>query len=535
MNIEFLGPLGRVTGSCTWMHDKEKGWNFLVDCGIQQGEGNPDIWNQGIDWPFEPSEIKFVLLTHAHMDHCGLIPMLYKRGFQGKVICTSETAAIAKVMLVDATKLGAFYDESDVAKIKWFEPRGKSLLGGALHPVGDDLFINFYRTSHIIGAVAIGVYWGDFKAGKQKKIIFSGDLGVCNEDSEHLPLLRHIMKPHEFDYAVIESTYGGKVRSTEEQTVEYRWNQIKNLCDQVAENKSRALLPSFSLGRAQDLLFDLHWVLNSNPKQYSNITVVLDSPTANKLTPIILQALERTEVTGKSFKKARPLWLGKQIFRWFELDDTDPNQVDRLIDIVRVTLGEEPKFSEYAGLFGNQIAKSWTSKVRVISERSQRTQIPENDPQIIIASSGSCDGGAVTHWLPTSVRSSHSLICLTGFSGPSSVAGQLSQLQGVEQSERRRLRGSIQIESANLDIPIREISCELTTLNGYSGHADQTGLLNWLFWSFKGESKRTAPWIFIQHGNDNERKALEKAIHERNGKEPIVVKLPSQRAHKYKL
>lgn len=107
MNIEFLGPLGRVTGSCTWMHDEEKGWNFLVDCGIQQGEGNPDIWNQGVDWPFEPSEIKFVLLTHAHMDHCGLIPMLYKRGFLGKVICTSETAAIAKVMLVDATRYRA--------------------------------------------------------------------------------------------------------------------------------------------------------------------------------------------------------------------------------------------------------------------------------------------------------------------------------------------------------------------------------------------------------------------------------------------
>ncbi|RUO20918.1 MBL fold metallo-hydrolase [Aliidiomarina iranensis] len=535
MNIEFLGPLGRVTGSCTWMYDKEKDWNFLVDCGIQQGEGNSDVWNQGVEWPFEPREIKFVLLTHAHVDHCGLIPLLYKKGFQGKVICTSETAAIARVMLADAVKLCAFYDESDVAKIKWFEPRGKSLLGGALHPIDDDLYINFYRTSHIIGAVAIGVYWGDFKAGKQKKIVFSGDLGVCNEDSEHLPLLRHIMKPHEFDYAVIESTYGGKVRSTEEQTVEFRWNQIQKLCDQVVANDRGALLPSFSLGRAQDLLFDLHWILNSKPEKYSNIELVFDSPTANKLTPIILQALERTEVTGKSFKKARPLWLGKQIFRWFELDDTDPNQVDRLIDIVRMTLGEVPKFPEYAGLFGNQIAKSWASRVRVISERNQREEIPENGSQIVIASSGSCDGGAVTHWLPKVVRSERNLICLTGFSGPASVAGQLSNLQGVERSERRRLRGSIQIESANLEIPIRDISCQITTLNGYSGHADQTGLLNWLFWSFKGESRRTAPFIFIQHGNDNERKALKKAICEKNGKESLTVKLPSRQTHKYRL
>ncbi|MGX5914803.1 MBL fold metallo-hydrolase [Aliidiomarina sp. Khilg15.8] len=535
MKIEFLGPLGRVTGSCTWMHDKDKDWNFLIDCGVQQGEGNPEIWNQGVEWPFAPSEIKFVLLTHAHMDHCGLIPLLYKRGFRGKVICTKETAAIATVMLTDAIKLGAFYDESDVAKIKWFEPRGKSLLGGTVHPVDNDLYVNFYRTSHIVGAVAIGVYWGDFKAGEQKKIIFSGDLGVSEEGSENLPLLRHIMKPHEFDYAVIESTYGGKVRSLEEQTAEFRWEQIQRLCGEVAANGATALLPSFSLGRAQDLLFDLHWVLNSYPEQYSDITVVLDSPMANKLTPIILQALESTELTGKSFKKVRPLWLGKQLFRWFELDDTDSNQVDRAIDIVRMSLGKEPRFPEYAGLFGNEIAKAWSSRVRVVSERGQREQIPVNEPTIIIASSGSCEGGAVTHWLPNVARSENSLICLTGFASPSSVAGQLSKLKGVDQSERRRLRGSIKIESANLEIPFREISCGLNILRGYSGHADQSGLLNWLFWSFKGEDKRVAPHIFIQHGNDNERRALEKAIYDRNDKESLTVKLPSQREYTYEL
>ena len=535
MKIEFLGPIGRVTGSCTWMHDDENGWNFLVDCGIQQGEGDSTIWNQGIEWSFEPSELKFVLLTHAHMDHCGLIPLLYKRGFKGKVICTAETAEIAKIMLLDAVKLGAIYNEKDIELINWFEPRGKSLVGGSLHPVDKDLFINFYRTSHIIGAVAIGIYWGPAKSETQKKIIFSGDIGTSLEDKENLPILRHMMHPHEFDYAVIESTYGGKIREAEELTPEFRWKQLAELCHQVIENNSTALLPSFSLGRVQDLLFDLHYVINSQPEKFSDVELLLDSPTANKLTPIILKAIERTDMLGKNSGKVRPTWLGKQIFRWLDLDDTDYAQVDRAVDIVRICLGAEPKYPEYAGKFGNKLARNWRSRVNVITCHEERIKTELNQPRIIIASSGSCDGGAVTHWLPKIVKKEQNIVRLTGYAPPGSIASELSSLKHLQNSERRRHRGSLYIESNNVEIPYRELVCQISSLHGYSAHADQTGLLGWLFWTFKGEQKMTASKIFIQHGDNNERSAFEQAIYTTAGKEAVSVQLPTKFNYQFDL
>ncbi|QEW05883.1 MBL fold metallo-hydrolase [Nitrincola iocasae] len=535
MNIEFLGPLDRVTGSCTWMHDASNGWNFLVDCGIQQGEGNPDIWNNGTDWPFDPAELKFVLLTHAHMDHCGLIPLLYQKGFKGKIICTHETAEIAKIMLADAVKLGAPYGNEDINSITWFEPRGKSLIGGNLHAVDKDLFINFYRTSHIIGAVAIGIYWGPVGTGEQKSIIFSGDIGTSLENEENLPIIRHMMHPREFDYAVIESTYGGKIRPIEELSPNFRWQQLTDICNHIVTQKSTTLLPSFSLGRIQDLLFDLHWVLNNEQAKYSDIELILDSPTANKLTPIILEAIERTDFLGKNLKKVRPMWLGKQIFRWFELDDTDPFQVDRAIDIIRICLGETPKFPELAKKFGNSIAKNWKSRVKVIKSHQERNAIELNRPRIIVASAGSCDGGAVTNWIPKVVLDENNILGLVGYAAPNSIASEFNSLKNIENCERKRHRGKIYIEYTNTEIPYREILCNISTVTGYSAHADQTGLLGWLFWTFKGESKITAPIIFIQHGDDHERLALKKAITNTAGNRNITVKSPSLTNSKFTL
>ena len=536
MKIEFLGPLNQVTGSCTWMHDDEHDWNFLVDCGIQQGEGRGDIWNNGVNWPFDPADIKFILLTHAHMDHCGLIPLLYKKGFKGKVLCTKETAEIAKVMLCDATKLGMPYTEQDIALIEWFEPRrNRSLLGGNLHPIDNDLFINFYRTSHIIGAVSIGIFWGKVGTPEQKKIIFSGDIGTSLENQENLPLLRHMMRPHEFDYAVIESTYGGKIRSQEIFTPEYRWQQLDEICQQITLQNSTALLPAFSLGRIQDLLFDMHWVLNSEPDKFANIELILDSPTTNKLAPIILEAIERTEVIGKDLRKVRPVWLGKQIFRWFELDDSIPEHIERVIDLIRLSLGEKAKYPEYAGKFGNQLARNWQSRVKVIRKQQDRQNLSKWCAKIIIASSGSCDGGAVTNWLPQVIDNSKHAVCFTGYSAPGSVAAELSHLGNIENDQRRRLLGSLKIPSTNTEIPYRDIACKIKSIDGYSAHADQTGLLHWLFHTFNGQERMTAPYIFIQHGDRYNRLDLKQAIECKAGKRKVNVCLPEHYKNQFEL
>jgi metallo-beta-lactamase family protein len=128
MEVCFGGPLGVVTGSCTW-RDIERDWNFLIDCGMQQGETTADEWNSGV-WPFDPAEIQFVVLTHAHIDHCGLIPVLYKKGFKGQIYCTEETKEIATYLLKDAaSQSGGPFNRSDVDAVRWHEPGSEKQLG----------------------------------------------------------------------------------------------------------------------------------------------------------------------------------------------------------------------------------------------------------------------------------------------------------------------------------------------------------------------------------------------------------------------
>ncbi|MES2280106.1 MAG: MBL fold metallo-hydrolase [Pseudomonadota bacterium] len=158
MEVRFLGPLGVVTGSCTWMRDMDRDWSFLVDCGLQQGERTQEEWNQ-CDWPFDPATLKFVVLTHAHTDHCGLLPVLYQRGFTGPVYCTKETAGLAKALLLDSTGHTDLYTEADVARVQWKEPGAHKPLGEIL-PVDQDLFLRFFRSGHIVGAVSVAVLWG---------------------------------------------------------------------------------------------------------------------------------------------------------------------------------------------------------------------------------------------------------------------------------------------------------------------------------------------------------------------------------------
>lgn len=515
MKMQNVGPIGKVTGSCTWLFDKDKSWSFLIDCGMQQGEITQEDWNQGLCWPFNPHEIQFVILTHAHIDHCGLLPLLYKKGFTGKVICTTETAEIAKILLRDAVNLGASYAYDDIKAIDWFEPKGKGLLG-SFHPLANNLFVKFFRTNHLIGAVSAAIYWGEPVPGKQKNIIFSGDIGPCFEDQEYLPFNRHLMIPSDkqpFNYAVIESTYGGVVREPELTSRAKRLARIKEFLEAVVSSKGTLLLPSFSLGRSQDLLFDLHWIINSEPEKFGELELLLDSPTARKINPIFLKAMQRTEAGGKGRKKVRPLWLGKQMFRWFDLDDCEPTHIDKMEDIIRQCLGFEG-IHKHDPMLGNKVAKNWKSRLTVVEKRGEIINQTAK-PRVVVASSGSCDGGAVAQWLGSVLKSDRNIVALTGFCTSNSIGGQLHTLSEIDNRERRRHTGVLSWGDQAPDVRIRDIQASITELRGYSGHADQAGLLNWLFWKFKSEDwSKTANEIFIQHGDDRNRDKLENAVNE---------------------
>lgn len=507
MEIRFLGPLGIVTGSCSWL--SHEGVEFLVDCGVEQEERADVTWSDK-SWPFDPRRLRFVILTHAHADHCGLIPHLYKRGFTGTVYATRETAQIADIMLKDAAGLpGADYDPSDVDRIKWKEPGSTSLFGRP-HPVATDLFIQFFRSAHVMGAVSVRILWGEPGSDEQRSIAFSGDLGPDGEDNETLPFLRHRMGLPTSDFAVLESTYGNRNRDPDVASLGARRKRLRALVDQVLETNGALLIPAFAFGRTQDVLFDLHWLVASDPERYAEIDVHLDSPLSTKLAPVIAKALERTESNGRN-GKVRPLWLGKQLFRWLGLDDTDTDDFNRAIDICRMTLGLDCLFPGTGGR-GNEVARAWRPLLGASQPGSvYRVREPSERPRVIVASSGMGDFGRAARWLQKLLPDPNAIVAFSGYCSSSSVGGRLLALAATPPSERRRLRGEVTWLGGG-GVPEREILADVTALNGYSAHADQAGLMAWTLSQYGGQILPAGRTIFIQHGPDQARSALAKAI-----------------------
>jgi len=511
MKIRFIGPLGKVTGSCTWMHDEIRGWNFLIDCGMQQGERTAADWN-ACNWPFDPREIRFVILTHAHIDHCGLIPMLYKSGFRGLVYCTKETAEIACILLRDAAALSDIgFTAADVDAIRWHEPRPAPLFG-KFHPIDQDLFVRFFRSGHVIGAVSVSVHWGA-PGPDQRSIAFSGDLGPNKEDSESLPFLRHRMNVGKTDFSVVESTYGATVRTPEQADPAQRRAHLRSLLDQTLDCRGTLVIPAFALGRVQDVLFDLHWIVAENPTRYASVGFNLDAPSAQKMNDVLLDAANRTENNGVK-GKVRPVWLGKQMFRWFGLDDTNPIHVRAALDLCRMTLQGQIGEMHGGQCHGNALARAWRPVFRTIANRRHETRNQQKRASVYVVSSGSCDGGPAAWWLPKLLASADTTVALAGFCSPSTVGGQLVSLAHARPGERQRLTGHV-IWPDGTTVPMANVKADIVALSGYSAHADQAGLLDWVFDVRDDLRPINGRLIFIQHGGDAQRLALGNAIESR--------------------
>lgn len=519
MKVRFLGPLGVVTGSCTWMRDVNRGWSFLIDCGLQQGERTQAAWNQG-NWPFDPATLKFVVLTHAHTDHCGLLPALYQRGFTGPVYCTKETAGLARALLLDCTRHSDVYTEADVARVQWKEPGERKPLGDVL-PVDDDLFLRFFRSGHIVGAVSVAVLWGA-PGPAQRSMIFSGDLGPDAQGTEMLPLLRFRMEVPSHDYAVVESTYGGTVRRPEERDSGHRLTQLQGLLDQTLEKRGLLLLPAFSLARTQDVLFDLHTLVAGSGGRYDGITFHLDSPLACRMHETMLEGLSRTERTSKG--KVRLRWLGKQVFRKLGLDDSQTGDIDRALAIVRTTLTGHVGDKFKRGGPGNALAQSWRPILTRTGKRKDFHASAPEGPCVIVTSSGTCDGGPVSHWLPRVLRDGANTVALTGFAPPASVGGQLLALQNIALAERARDMQQLRL-TPDTAMRVADIHATIARISGYSAHADQRDLLDWLSPCDEMRQGVAGRTVFIQHGEDREREALARALGERlqrDGREAVV-------------
>lgn len=515
MKIKFVGAVGKVTGSCVWcVHEhKQSTMEFLVDCGMVQGDGQ-DAENCK-PFPFDPERLKFVLLTHAHMDHCGRIPQLFHQGFRGKVICTSATAQLARLQLRDAHRQaqrrgkaagdgGAASDPRAIIPIppdkKWFrhieERRGHFEFGKPVW-IEHGLYVSFRPSSHMLGCCSITVMWPS-KNGRRLSVCFSGDIGPAGGEGFPATMLGENQPPSpSCPYLVVESTYGGKPpREPKHQSFNDR---LLALARAVSARRT-VVIPCFSMQRAQEVLFDI-WnmrALVTPAEKFSGLEVVLDSPLAKAANKIFRQEMK------KRSSYLNLLW--------------------------RIA----PK-SEKAGRIIEALGGSQPCWIRHAKIRSGKSADGDNvfnpadgKKRVVVTSSGMCHAGPVLSYLPL-LRDKNAAFVITGFqntrNGRELQKIAKRQKSGKWSRERKVVRLSVSDNEGELE-EFRVNARVFDLAPYYSGHADINTLVNYILefteMSFSSREyqdaeiglflKPPAATVFLNHGNNQSREKMREKI-----------------------
>lgn len=506
MKVRFLGAINGVTGSCTHFAYSRTNTEFLVDCGMTQGEAHSDAKNSR-DFPFSPKNLKFVILTHAHIDHCGLIPKLYRDGFSGKVYCTAATARIARVALLDSLKHVDFYDESDVEGIK-FEHLDKRQDFGLSRfiPLDDDLFVSFLRSAHILGSVSITLRW---KVDKDtwRKMVLSGDLGNNTKENPYQSLMAPRQAPFGFpNYILTESTYGDRIREPKFKSLDDRLQQLSEVIASAFNAGESLLIPAFSLQRTQEVLFDIYHALRSNSEKFSfPIEVIVHSPLSHKFTEIFRDELcSRQEV-----KRDETLYRNRRMSDFLGLaGELEVDEVLKRLFPPRTPIGALARFG--------QLTIRYTNEEIDLAEISTK--------KIIVSGSGMCVGGPIVSYLDQLIENPSATILITGFMAKGTLGNSLSEYASCSHSKESLPFKSIVVNGRTIDAS--NIRARIFDMRSYySGHADLEGILDFVFSGANlADSDPQVPVIvFINHGNNAAREALKMAIE-------AHVSAPGQRA-----
>ena len=460
MKIKFCGASTGVTGSCHLLTSGEH--KILLDCGQFQGGKAQDALNYD-KFPFEPSEIECVVLSHAHIDHCGRLPLLTKRGFEGKIYCTDATADLLSVMLKDSAYIHEKETEwknrkAERAGREQVEPlytiedaeKTLSLVSPILYDqqieINSDMKIVFNDAGHILGS-AITELWVT-EDDKESKIVFSGDLGM-----EGRPILRDPTYIKKADYVIMETTYGNRIHKELGSGVEKLIEIILN----TTRRGGNVVIPSFAVGRTQELIYELNRFYDSNNeyrKELDKIFVYIDSPMATTATEIF----------------RRNAQVFDEETREYILNGDNPLEFKNL------------KFTRS-------------------SKESQDLNF-NKEPKIIISASGMCEAGRIRHHLKHNLWNPKNSIVFVGYQGQGTLGRSL-----VEGIKMVTLFGE--------EI---QVNAEIHNLEGFSGHADQNGLFAWLA-HFEQKPKQ----IFLVHGEEESKKDFAKLVNEKLSYEPIVV------------
>ncbi len=445
MKITFIGAAHEVTGSCTLIETGKT--KFLVDCGMEQG---PDMY-ENRDLPVSPTEIDFLFLTHAHIDHSGKLPLLVKNGFCGKIYSTDATRRLCSVMLSDSAHIqmsdaewknrkakrsgkGAYeplYDQNDVdATMSLFESYGYnkefSVAGG--------ISARFFDAGHLLGSSSVKLRLTE--DGKECSVIFSGDIG----NSER-PLLCDPQMPDEADVVITESTYGDRAHDAIRPDYE---KKLTELLTETFERGGNLVIPSFAVGRTQELLYLLRGIKERHAVKY-DFPVYLDSPLAVEATKI----------------------YASPDMRDYYDEET----------LTLLSCGINP--ITFDGLH-----------VSVTTEDSKAINT-DPTPKVIIASSGMCEAGRIRHHLKYNLWRKECTVLFIGYQ----VEGTLG---------RRLLDGEKTVNILGEEI---NVAAKIDRLDGISAHADKDGLLHWL-----GSMKNRPRRVYVNHGDDTACEAYAKAV-----------------------
>ncbi len=438
MKLMFIGADHEVTGSCHYINVNDK--HILVDYGMQQGV---DVY-ENVDLPVDAAMIDYVFLTHAHVDHSGMLPLLYAKGFRGRIFMTDASADLCSIMLRDCAHI-------QQQEAEWKNRKAKRAAGAAIvEPVYtmedadgtirlivpchyndivevcDGVKIRFTDIGHLLGSSSIEVWLEE--GAEKRKVVFSGDIGNFNQ-----PLIKDPQNTAEADYVVMESTYGDRLHTAE------RPDYVAELAKVIKETFDKGgnvVIPSFAVGRTQEMLYFLRKIKADRMiAGYEDFPVYVDSPLAVEATGI----------------------FQKNIYTCFD---------EEAMELVKQ--GINP--ISFPGL-----------KLAITSDESKAINF-DDVPKVILSASGMCEAGRIRHHLKHNLWREECTVLFVGYQAIGTLGRAL--VDGVKEV---RLFGE----------PI-EVRARIDKIAGLSGHADKNGLLSWVQ-GFEKKPKK----VFVVHGEDS--------------------------------
>ncbi len=435
MKLVFSGAAHEVTGSCHYINVGGK--NILLDCGMEQGR---DIY-ENQDIPVPPSDVDYVFLSHAHIDHSGYLPLIYKNGFRGKIYTTTATADLCSIMLRDSAHIQEFEAE-------WRNRKAKRSLEKVYEPlytmndaegaiellvpcnyderitICDGVDIEFTDIGHLLGSSSIKLWLTE--NGVTKTLVFSGDIGNTDQ-----PLIEDPNYTDEADYVIMESTYGNRYHG---EKPDY-YTELARLIQETFDRGGNLVIPAFAVGRTQEMLYFIRKIKEDKMiKGHDGFKVYVDSPLA----------VEATRV------------FNKNTLAFYD---------EEALELIRK--GINP--IAFEGL-----------ETSVTSEDSKAINF-DKSPKVIISASGMCEAGRIRHHLKHNLWREECTILFVGYQAEGTLGRTL-----IEGTDSVKLFGE--------KIGVR---AHIEKLDGVSGHADKQGLIDWIN-GFKVKPKR----VFIVHGQD---------------------------------